>query len=148
MACITGLDVPAFTLPQKMRVLIAYDHPAVRQALAQSMRAEPNIEVIGAATSGEEAVALAGRLRPNVVIMDGNMRGLSGVEATQRLATKFPNMRIIGFSLDCSGHWASRMLAAGAVACFDKACGLQPLLAAFRAGKPAARNGALKHSPA
>lgn len=69
-----------------IRVLLADDHPVVREGLRGMLAAEPGIEVVGEAASGPEAVALAERLRPDVVLMDLRMPGGDGVEATRRLA--------------------------------------------------------------
>jgi DNA-binding NarL/FixJ family response regulator len=69
-----------------IRVLLADDHPVVREGLRGMLAAEADIEVVGEAASGPEAVALAGRLRPDVVLMDLRMPGGDGVEATRRLA--------------------------------------------------------------
>jgi DNA-binding NarL/FixJ family response regulator len=69
-----------------IRVLLADDHPVVREGLRGMLAAEPDIEVVGEAASGPEAVALAERLRPDVVLMDLRMPGGDGVEATRRLA--------------------------------------------------------------
>lgn len=126
---------------RKVRVLIADDHPAVREALSRCLRAEPDLDVIGLARDGVEAVALAAKLRPQVVIMDANMQRLSGIEATHRLKARFPEMRILGFSVDFCGHWAAALRSAGAAVCVDKAGGIEPVLAAIRMGKPAWRNG-------
>jgi DNA-binding NarL/FixJ family response regulator len=69
-----------------IRVLLADDHPVVREGLRGMLAAEPDIEVVGEAASGPEAVALAQRLRPDVVLMDLRMPGGDGVEATRMLA--------------------------------------------------------------
>ena len=69
-----------------IRVLLADDHPVVREGLRGMLAAEPDIEVVGEAASGPEAVALAERLRPDVILMDLRMPGGDGVEATRRLA--------------------------------------------------------------
>jgi DNA-binding NarL/FixJ family response regulator len=68
-----------------IRVLLADDHPVVREGLRGMLMAEPDIEVVGEAASGPEAVALAGRLRPDVVLMDLRMPGGDGVEAIGQL---------------------------------------------------------------
>lgn len=84
-------------------VLIADDQPLMRVALAMSLEAEPDIEVIGQAADGEQAVELAGRLDPDVIVMDVRMPRLDGVGATSRLTTG-PNPRkvliITTFDLD------------------------------------------------
>jgi DNA-binding NarL/FixJ family response regulator len=69
-----------------IRVLLADDHPVVREGLRGMLASEPDIEVVGDAGSGPEAVALARRLRPDVVLMDLQMPGGDGVDATRQLA--------------------------------------------------------------
>lgn len=69
-----------------IRVLLADDHPVVREGLRGMLAAETDIEVVGEAASGPEAVALAQRLRPDVILMDLRMPGGDGVEATRQLA--------------------------------------------------------------
>ncbi len=69
-----------------IRVLLADDHPVVREGLRGMLAAEPDIEVVGEAASGPEAVILAERLRPDVVLMDLRMPGGDGVAATRQLA--------------------------------------------------------------
>jgi DNA-binding NarL/FixJ family response regulator len=69
-----------------IRVVLADDHPVVREGLRGMLTAEPDIEVVGEAASGPEAVALAARLRPDVILMDLRMPGGDGVEATRQLA--------------------------------------------------------------
>lgn len=125
----------SFAPVRKIKVLIADDHAAVRHALTHSLEAEGSVVVIGGAEDGEEAVALAQKLRPEVVIMDVHMPRLNGIEATRQLTAKFPGLKVIGFTLDHSGALTSAMRAAGAVDCVDKSLGLQGLIAAIHAGE-------------
>jgi DNA-binding NarL/FixJ family response regulator len=69
-----------------IRVVLADDHPVVREGLRGMLTAEPDIDVVGEAASGPEAVALVQRLHPDVVLMDLRMPGGDGVEATRQLA--------------------------------------------------------------
>ena len=69
-----------------LRVIVADDHPVVREGLRAILDAEPDLDVVGEAGSGAEAVELAARLRPDVVLMDLRMPGMDGVEATGRIA--------------------------------------------------------------
>ena len=70
---------------EKIRVIIAEDHTFVREATRQLLEQEPDIEIVGEATDGAEAVALAERLNPDVAIMDISMPVMSGIEATERI---------------------------------------------------------------
>ncbi|HST65393.1 MAG TPA: response regulator transcription factor [Mycobacteriales bacterium] len=69
-----------------LRVIVVDDHPVVREGLRAILDAEPDLDVVGEAGSGAEAVELAARLRPDVVLMDLRMPGMDGVEATGRIA--------------------------------------------------------------
>ncbi|HEY6748887.1 MAG TPA: response regulator transcription factor [Mycobacteriales bacterium] len=69
-----------------LTVIVADDHPVVREGLRAILDAEPDLDVVGEAGSGAEAVELAARLRPDVVLMDLRMPGMDGVEATGRIA--------------------------------------------------------------
>lgn len=78
-----------------IRVLLADDHPVVREGLAAMLRAEPDLEVVGEAGNGDEAVAMAARLRPDVVLMDLRMPRLDGASATARIAQDVPDARVL-----------------------------------------------------
>jgi DNA-binding NarL/FixJ family response regulator len=71
-----------------VRVIVADDHPIVRDGLRALMEATPGIELIGEATNGDEAVAIARELRPDVVLMDLAMPGRNGIEATREIAAQ------------------------------------------------------------
>jgi DNA-binding NarL/FixJ family response regulator len=76
-------------------VLIADDHPLFRNGMRALLDAESGIEVAGEATSGEEVVALAAELQPDVVLMDIQMPGISGIEATRRILHTSPHIRVL-----------------------------------------------------
>ena len=80
---------------EKLRVLIADDHPLFRDGMRGLLSTQPDIEVAGEATTGEEAVKLAGDLEPDVVLMDIKMPGLGGIEATRRLLAANPRVRVL-----------------------------------------------------
>ena len=78
-----------------VRVLVADDHPVFRRGMRAILGAEPDTELVGEATDGEEAVALTLRLRPDVVLMDLNMPNVSGIEATRRILEENPETAVL-----------------------------------------------------
>lgn len=95
------------------RVLIADDHGAVRAGLVLVLSAAPDIEVVGEAGNGEEAVALAHRLRPDVVLMDIRMPGTDGIAATRQLVRLTDVLILTTFDLDEYVYGALRAGASG-----------------------------------
>lgn len=82
-----------------VRVLIADDHPVFRDGLATLLEPHPDIEVVGRAADGAEAVALAAELRPDVVVMDIQMPELNGIEATRRVLAQQPGVGVLVFTM-------------------------------------------------
>ena len=80
---------------ETIRILIADDHPVFRYGLRALLAAEPETEVVGEATSGDEVIALAATLQPDVILMDLNMPGVNGIEATRRILAASPHVRIL-----------------------------------------------------
>ena len=80
---------------ERIRVLVADDHPVFRRGMRAILGAEPDTELVGEATDGEEAIARALELRPDVILMDLNMPNLNGIEATRRILEASPNTAIL-----------------------------------------------------
>ncbi len=78
-----------------IRIVIADDHPVFRFGLRALLNAMPDTEVVGEVTSGEEVIALAGSVRPDVILMDINMPGVNGIEATRRIRETNSDIRIL-----------------------------------------------------
>jgi DNA-binding NarL/FixJ family response regulator len=79
----------------RVRVLIADDHPIFREGIRVLLEATPGTEVAGEATTGEEAIRLAAQLQPDLILMDVQMPGLNGIEATRRIVTSHPAIRVL-----------------------------------------------------
>ncbi|MBE1535048.1 response regulator transcription factor [Actinomadura algeriensis] len=121
-----------------LRVLIVDDHPVVREGLRGMLSAEPDIDVAGEAASGEEAVALAPRLDPDVILMDLRMPSGDGVSAIRRL----PGRGILVLTTYDDRAEIARAIEAGAAGCLLKDASRAELAAAVRdvaAGRPGPR---------
>lgn len=117
----------------KIRVLLVDDHRAVRQALAFSLKNELDIEVVGEAGDGLAAIEQIRQLPPDVVLMDINMPGMNGIEATRRIRAEFPHVQVIGLSMYESQEAGAAMRDAGARGYVSKSESYDSLLAAIRA---------------
>lgn len=95
-------------------ILLADDHALVRAGIRALLQDLVNVEVVGEAENGDEAIALAERLQPTIVLMDIAMPGISGLEATRRLTLQYPGMRVIILSMHMDQQYAMRALRAGA----------------------------------
>lgn len=82
-------------MPSPIRILVADDHPLFREGVAHSLGVEPDFEVIAQAGSAEEAVELAHRLRPDMVLLDVTMPRMGGIAAAEKIAASAPEVRIM-----------------------------------------------------
>ena len=114
-------------------LLLADDCVAVRYGLKLWLRLEPDMAVVGEASSGVEALALALRLRPDVIVMDVRMPQLDGIAATKQLRALLPETPIILLSIDDDPTLRTRALAAGATRFLSKFETLTTLPDAIRA---------------
>lgn len=115
-----------------IRVLLVDDHVLVRVGLRKILESAPDIEVIGEASSGEEAVALAKKLRPDVVVMDISMPGIGGLEATKRITEKDPAPAVLVLTVHPEERFGLRLLRAGALGYLEKKAAPDELVAAVR----------------
>lgn len=117
---------------KKIRILIADDHAVVRAGLTSILRFAKDIQVVGSAANGREAVAKTGELKPDVVIMDLMMPVLNGVDASARIAELYPETNILILTTYGSSEDIRRALDAGAVGAIMKTVSNQTLVAAIR----------------
>ncbi|MGZ4109055.1 MAG: response regulator [Actinomycetota bacterium] len=97
-----------------MKVLVVDDHEVVRQGIKMVLETDPELEVVGEAASGEDAIDRVRELRPNVVVMDIGMPGLSGFEATRRIRQSNPDVQVLALTVHDSEAYVFQMLQAGA----------------------------------
>ncbi len=117
----------------KMRVLIADDHVIVREGLHALLKAQPDIEVVGEATDGEEAVNKARETQPDIVLMDITMPGMNGLEATRQIRQHSPDIKILALTMHEGDEYFFKILHAGASGYFIKGGSSSELVLALRA---------------
>src|ERR1044071_9247581 len=98
----------------KIRVLLTDDHTLFRQAIRTLLSAEPDMEVVGEAANAAESVTLAQELRPDVVLMDIGMAGMSSFEATRQIRRERPETKVVFLSMYDDEDYLSESLAIGA----------------------------------
>jgi two-component system response regulator NreC len=116
-----------------IRILLADDHALVRQGFRMILSTQPDMEIVGEAGNGREAVELADKLHPDVVVMDVTMPGLNGIEATRRLVASSPHTRVLALSMHKDSVYVREILRAGARGYLLKDSVDADLLAAVRA---------------
>ena len=99
---------------KRIRILLADDHAVVRQGFKMILSEQPDMEIVGEAGNGREAVELAESLKPDIVVMDVAMPELNGIEATRRLATSVPHARVVALSMHKDSVYVRETLRAGA----------------------------------
>jgi two-component system response regulator NreC len=118
---------------EKIRILLADDHAVVRQGFKMILAAQADMEIVGEAGNGREALDLAGQLQPDLVVMDVAMPELNGIEATRRLADLSPRTRVLALSMHKDSVYVREILRAGARGYLLKDAISSDLLAAVRA---------------
>lgn len=117
---------------RKTRVLLADDHTVVRKGFRMILDQQEDLEVVGEASNGKEAVELANSLQPEVVVMDVTMPELNGIEATRRIAEVAPRARVLALSMHKDSVYVREILRAGAKGYLLKDSGEADLLNAVR----------------
>lgn len=116
-----------------IRVLIADDHTIVREGVHLLLKAQPDIDVVGEAADGQQAIALIRQLHPDLVVMDIQMPNLNGLEATRTIKQEFPHTHILVLTMYESDEYFFQMLNAGASGYVLKKAASADLVAAIRA---------------
>jgi len=117
----------------EIRILIADDHLVVREGLRAILGVAPDLELVGEAADGAEAVRLAGELSPDVVLMDLRMPGVDGIEAIQQIQARYPSIEIVILTTYDDDEYIVRGLRAGARGYLLKDAGRDVLFEAIRA---------------
>jgi two-component system, NarL family, response regulator NreC len=101
-------------MSEKLRLLIVEDHLTVREGVKLLVNAQPDMEVIGEAGDGEEAIVQAEKLKPDVIVMDISMPNLNGLKATKRLRRNDPDIKILTLTRHTDDGYLQQLLTAGA----------------------------------
>jgi two-component system response regulator NreC len=113
-------------------LLLVDDHQIVRAGLRMLFSAEPEVEIVGEASSGEEAVTMVEALLPDVVLMDVAMPGIGGVEATRRIKAAQPQVAVLALTMHEDEEYFFEMLGAGASGYVPKRAAPDDLMSAIR----------------
>lgn len=115
-----------------IRVLLVDDESLVRRILKQILASYADMELVGEATNGEEAIAAVDRFRPDIVVMDIRMPALDGITAAREIRLKYPHVKIIGLSEYAYGYNADAMERAGASGVYQKSNAFEELYPAIK----------------
>ncbi len=116
----------------KIRLLLVDDHQVVRAGLRMLFQAEKDMEIVGEVGSGEEALKAAHELKPDVVLMDVVMSGMSGIEATRRIKEANPDAAVLALTMHEDEQYFFEMLQAGASGYVPKRAAPDDLVSAIR----------------
>ncbi|MCL5950621.1 MAG: response regulator transcription factor [Chloroflexi bacterium] len=117
----------------KIRLLIADDHTIVREGIRLMLEAQADIEVVGEASNGEEAVEMASRFQPDIILIDIAMPKLNGLEATRAIKQALPQIQVIALTMYESDEYFFQVLNAGASGYVLKKAASADLIGAIRA---------------
>lgn len=116
-----------------VRVLIVDDHDIVRAGIRMLLNAQPDMEVIGEASNGKEAIEMAGSMEPDVILMDISMPDTTGIQATRTIKQSNSQVEIVGLTMHAEDRYFFQLLQAGASGYVIKGAAPQQLLDAVRA---------------
>jgi DNA-binding NarL/FixJ family response regulator len=116
---------------QPIRVVLVEDNQVFREGMELVLGLRSDIEIVGAAEDGTEAVELASELRPDVVLMDYRLPGMDGVEATAAVIAAYPGVAVIGLTASANVRERQALSEAGAVECLSKDDDLEEIVAAI-----------------
>lgn len=100
---------------EKITILLVDDHRLIRDSWSHILNKEPRLQVVGAASNGDEAIEMAKSKRPRIILMDINMTPVNGFDATKAIRKQSPGSRIIGVSMHAIPVYAKKMFQAGAM---------------------------------
>ncbi len=119
----------------KIRVLLADDHAIVREGVKRILTAEPDLEVVGEAEDGLQAVEQAKKLKPDVAVLDISMPGINGIEATKQIKAALPDTHTLALTMHSDDSYVFQLLKAGASGYVLKRAAATDLVQAIRAAR-------------
>ncbi len=123
--------VQIFTSMELITILLVDDHRLIRESWSHVLSSEPNFRVIGTASSADEAIELAKKQRPRIVLMDINMSPVNGFDATKSIRKFSPGSKVIGVSMHAISAYAKKMFQSGAMGYVTKNSSKEELITAI-----------------
>jgi DNA-binding NarL/FixJ family response regulator len=120
------------TIVERLRIVIADDHPMYREGVAQLLTDEPDVETVAQVSSGSEAVLAASQMQPDVVVMDLNMPGIGGIEATRQIVATSPHIGVLVLTMMEDEDSVFAAMRVGATGYLVKDAGKDEILRAVR----------------
>lgn len=117
---------------EKITILLVDDHNILRKGLAAVLNNEPDMEIVGEAKQGRDALDMVRQYKPDIAVMDITMPHLNGIDATSQICRESPDTRVLGLSMHGESKFVSRMLEAGAKGYLTKSCTPEELVNAVR----------------
>jgi DNA-binding NarL/FixJ family response regulator len=117
---------------KKIRILLVDDHKILRDGICSLLKEYPDMEVVGEAADGKNALNLVKELSPDMVIMDISMPDLNGIEATRKILADYPHIKVMALSMHYDKHFVSEIFKAGASGYLLKDCAFDEMAHAIR----------------
>jgi len=117
----------------QIRILLVDDHELVRKGIRSALQPHGDLEIVGEADNGEDAVRMASELKPNLVIMDVGLPGISGLEATKQIKSEHPTIPVLILTVHDEDEYIIQLLKAGADGYLQKGTGEEDFVEAVRA---------------
>jgi len=115
-----------------IKIILADDHNVLREGLKSLLNQQEDFEVIGEADNGQEAVRLAKKLEPDIVVLDIGMPHMNGIQATEHIVAEVPDAKVLALSMHSDHQFVVKMLQAGASGYMLKDCAYEELISAVR----------------
>ncbi len=116
----------------EIRLMLVDDHEVIRTGLRMLLESQPDIKIVGEASSGSEALVVASETKPDVIVMDITLPDITGIEATKRIKESFPEISVVALTIHEDEQYFFQMLQAGATGYVPKRAAPDDLISAIR----------------